>query len=287
MEETTETNFNAITRSERVNADTGELIGISQVPDGAGYSIISAEQSEIAAKKKQQKKNREKDGKHFAMMYREQPTLSLLNAGYLMRLLPYIDLGTHGKLCGALGDPLTFDDIAKIFGRQTRATVDILQELEQAGAITKRRPSRNNVFYVNPEVCRVGAKQNAKPFIKFYKVQGRELLRKLKPSEAGLLFKLAPYLHFQKLVLCKNPDSDPVNEVIEAFSREELSNELGIDLTTLKKNLKGLRAKRAILVTMPGGRCNFYAHPDIYNRGIEDGWSKSLRQQFRDLEGGR
>lgn len=59
---------------------------------------------------------------------------------------------THVMVCLAGNADLTLRDIAQIIGITERAVHRIVSELEEAGALTRERVGRRNVYCIHPEL---------------------------------------------------------------------------------------------------------------------------------------
>lgn len=59
---------------------------------------------------------------------------------------------THVMVCLAGSDDLTLRDIAQTIGITERAVHRIVSELEDAGALTRERVGRRNVYRIHPEL---------------------------------------------------------------------------------------------------------------------------------------
>lgn len=59
---------------------------------------------------------------------------------------------THVMVCLAGNEDLTLRDIAQTVGITERAVHRIVSELEEAGALTRERIGRRNVYRIHPEL---------------------------------------------------------------------------------------------------------------------------------------
>ncbi|QSX18460.1 hypothetical protein [Priestia megaterium] len=249
---------------------------------------IQTEQEKRYLERRQQIEAYKQKGKHFIACYPQElrkinHELSLIEAGAAMRLLGYLRWNKGGKLIDK-DEPLEFKDLAKILGRGKTATKAILKRLVSFGLISKSREGRPNAFFINPQFFQFGGKLGSGYFTKLYSVKSRNVVSELTLQEAGMLWKVIPYFHYENYYLCENPDEANPN-VISHMTREVLAGHVGHDPKTVSKLMNGLKRKGAIMMTDTRGRKRYIINPDLmYRKDYEDDYTRSVRELFKQHE---
>ncbi|MBM7573636.1 hypothetical protein [Aquibacillus albus] len=269
-----------------INTQTGEI-------ECETNYVITEEQ--LRERKEREAKGREvhrerneyyKDPRKFVINFIEpirevMHDLTLTQAGVMMKVLPYTQ--KYGKL-KSNGKPLTIKDISKVIKRAEKATRRSLAELEDIGLIVSE--GRPKTYTVNPLyhlTNKVKDRKNAR-FVKLYKSKAKELLDRLSLVEAGLVYKMIPYFHYETFILCGNPNEDNP-ELYEELGQNDLARLIGYDEEELKKLMRRLRTKGIILQTDSSYIKSHYVHPDLFYRmDRETEKAKQLRDMFESNE---
>ncbi|MES5264258.1 hypothetical protein [Priestia megaterium] len=249
---------------------------------------VQTEQEKRYLERRQQIEAYKQKGKHFIACYPQElrkinHELSLIEAGAAMRLLGYLRWNKGGKLIDK-DEPLKIKDLAKILSKGTTATKAILKRLESFGLINKAREGRANAFFINPQFFQFGGKLGSGYFMKLYSVKSRNVVSELTLQEAGMLWKVIPYFHYENYYLCENPD-EPDPSVIRHMTRERLAEHVGHDTKTVSKLTNALKRKGAIMTTEARGCKRYIINPDLmYRKDYEDDYTRSVRELFKQHE---
>lgn len=270
--------------------ETGE-IGLF-VPLDGGHKVISSEQSNAfkRQKKLEEYKSQNKGKKWVACFHhpiREvSKKLTLIEAGALIRLIFQIQFKSGGKLIKN-GQPLQKKDIQKLIGRGKDATSDILKRLEQLNILRTEKHGKSHVYFISPEFHVIGETMKKIPFTKLYQVRTKELISDLSLNQAGLLYKILPYFHFQTYYLCDNPD-EPDPDVICHLSREKLAENIGHDVATVTNYMKALQDKGIIMQCRSMKTETYLVNPDVmFRKESEDEYTQVIRKQFEEIRAKR
>lgn len=205
--------------------------------------------------------------------------LSLTETGAIIKLLPYMRFKTQGKLIKD-GNPLKQTDIQRIFKRGKTATREILRILEEKGVIEVQKEGRANVFYISAEFHEIGNVDESERFTKLYQVRTREITEKLALHEAGILYKILPFFHYERYYLCANPnESDKDN--LRYINRKELAQIVGLNEDDVSRTVNKLRDLGALMSTKSGRSVRYLVHPDLmFRQATETEWTKAVREMF-------
>ncbi|MFD3199351.1 helix-turn-helix transcriptional regulator [Bacillus sp. LR_5] len=248
------------------------------------YSLRSRKQDEAYRKKLEQERYKSANTKRWVASYHDPiraviKDLSLIEAGAIVKLLPYLRFKSDGQLISG-GKPLKQADIQRIIGKSRRATNTILGRLEALGIIKVVQRGRSNEYYISAEFHTMGDTKEGASFTKLYQVKTNEIIADLGLSEIGLLYKILPFFHFSEYYLCANPDEENP-EVIEHLGRDQLAKEIGHDRDTVTASIAKLQRKGAILSTKSGRTVRYLVHPDVmFRQTIETDWTQSVRKMF-------
>lgn len=191
-------------------------------------------------------------------------TMSLFECGTLLKLLLYINFKNKGVLT-INNQPMKLKDIQSVIKKGETQTRTILSSLEEKDILRKEKEGRSNVYIVNPAFHTMGEILDSVSFTKLYQNKTKELLEGINLNQAGILYKILPYFHFTKCLLCLNPDEQN-EEDIHFLSQDELAALIQVDVDTVSKHMKALQHKFAIAETRSGKVINYYVHPDLMFR---------------------
>lgn len=262
-----------------IDIETGEL-----VTDGSVY-IRSKTQDDGYQKRLEKERyiystrDRNWVASYHDPIERISKELSLTETGAIIKLLPYMRFKTQGKLIKD-GKPLKQADIQRIFKRGKTATREILRILEEKGVIEVQKEGRANVFYISAEFHEIGNVDESERFTKLYQVRTREITEKLALHEAGILYKILPFFHYERYYLCANPnESDKDN--LRYINRKELAQIVGLNEDDVSRTVNKLRDLGALMSTKSGRSVRYLVHPDLmFRQATETEWTKAVREMF-------
>lgn len=252
------------------------------------HKVVNLNQSKAYRQKlereRQQSLNR---GRTWVACYHEPiraivKQLSLTEAGAIIKLLPYLRFKSGGRLINE-GAPLKQKDIQRILGRGRDATIAIIKRLESFGIIDVEKKGRKNEYRFNADYHSIGTVIDDTSFTKLYQVKTREKIKKLSLNQAGMLYKILPFFHYDNYYLCANPDEqDP--KVIEHLSREQLAELIGHKPETVSRMMTALRNAGIIMQQRASKSETYIVHPDVmFRRGKETEYTQVIRKQFAEL----
>ncbi|SFS47399.1 helix-turn-helix domain-containing protein [Marininema halotolerans] len=246
------------------------------------HKVISLAQSE-AYKRKVALKDR---GKVWVACYHEPirsvvKKLTLIEAGAIIKLLPYLRFKSEGRLINE-GKPLKQKDIQKVLGRGKKATSSILNKLKKLGIIEVDKIETSNEYRLNSGYHSMGFVEKAH-FTKLYQVKTREIIENLTISQTGMLYKLLPFFHYERYFLCANPnEKDP--EFIRLLTREDLAVLTGHSRETVSRMMNALCDEGVIMQLSTAGVEAVIVHPDVMFRlNSETEHTRVVRKQFEHL----
>ncbi|WP_163538683.1 hypothetical protein [Gracilibacillus sp. YIM 98692] len=270
-----------------INSSTGEIEHTTDV-------VITEEQ--VKEKQERQANGRavyrarknyhEKDNRRFVINFISPirgllPNLTLTDAGVMMKLLPYTQ--TDRKL-KKNGKALEIADISKIIKRSEKPTRRALSRLENVSLLESTGRPKN--YYVNPFYHLKGSLKGRKDekFVKLYKSKAKELLDRLSLNEAGIVYKILPFFHYETFILCGNPNEENP-KLYEELSQTMLSELIGHDKDELNKLMKSLRTKGVLMQSESSYVKSHYVHPDLfYRKDYEDEHTREIRAMFERNE---
>lgn len=265
--------------------ETGEIGTF--IPDGSGVTYRTEEQREAARRHFERERMRlTYRGLNWVACYHEAilgivRDLTLIEAGALIKLLPFLRFKSAGKLVTD-GKPLKQSDIARVLGRGKTQTIEILNRLEALGVISCEKEGRSNVYYISVEFHTMGNVMEGASFTKLYQVKAREIAEELTLSEIGLLYKILPFFHYQTYYLCENPDEENP-EVIRHLNREQLAEKIGHDPQTVSDLVGKLRSKGVLMTTGSRNTTHYLVHPDVmFRKEYEDEYTRVVRRMFEE-----
>lgn len=226
-------------------------------------------------------------GRHWVAGYhapikRESSGLELREAGAVMKLITYLRFNSGGKLIYK-GNPMTRADMCRIFKRGKTATDNIISALEDRGILLVNRDSRPITFRLSDEFHAMGVVREGERFTKIYQARTREITDNLSLEDAGVLYKIIPYFHYERLYLCANPD-EPDPDKVKILSRKELAEIIGFSPESLSRAIARLRRQGALMSTLSGRQSLFYVHPDLmFRQAVDNDYADTIRKMFEDL----
>ncbi|WP_059102995.1 hypothetical protein [Shouchella shacheensis] len=210
--------------------------------------------------------------------------LSLTEAGALFNLLFYVPLNAGGRLSHN-GQALTQQDIQRIIGRKLTQTKAILKKLEQVELLLPEKEGRKKTYRINEHFHRRGTLSN-QLFTKVIYPSERSHIHALPLTQAGLLYKLLPYIHYHTNIIVSNPNEEDETK-IQPMTREELAKAIQHSPTELTKLMQALHARKLILTSSYTREQIYTIHPDLMYRKNSDGqdfYTSFLRHTFLFIE---
>lgn len=230
-------------------------------------------------------------GKEWVACYHEpikevinENKLELHEIGALLILITYMQFKKDGLLM-IDGKPMKISDIEKVIGKSNSQTKRIINKLANEGLILKRGNNRNREYYIDDKYHSIGKMKRSLKFTKLFKLETRNKTQEITLHEAGLLYKILPWFHYQSYYLCANPyESEPTK--ILHLNHMELSKRIGEDERTVNKHMKNLMEKGFIMQLRSSGAVNYIVHPDVmFRQENETPYTDVIRKQFKELSG--
>lgn len=252
--------------------------------------VININQSEGYKKKLKQDGYKDNNkGKNWVACYHEpikriisEKKLELHELGALLKLITYLQFKKDGLLLKE-GQPMTIDDMAEIIGKKRRQTQDIIRKLANVGIITNIGNNRKPKYVINKKYHSIGEIGEGM-FTQLYQVKTRTKAKDITLHEAGLLYKLLPWFHYEECYLCLNPNEKNPEEIYH-LNQTELSKLIGEDERTVRTHMGNLIKKGFIMKTESYGAVNYIVNPNImYSQYGGSDYIEFLRKQFNELE---
>lgn len=251
-----------------LNENTGEL---HKVPENYVVQIVSKEQKEI--KRGIVNYNIRTNQCHWIACYHDSiesisKELSLINAGAILKLLPYMKFNENGVLI-ANKIPLQATEIEKILGKSKDATRKILKNLVELNVLNVEKVGRSNKYIISSEFHTKGTINKNLKFTKLYMKKLKEVSEGLKLNEIGLLYKILPYFHFEMFCLCENPNEQNQDKVIH-MNRDTLAEKINHEASNVNKLINKLKKQGALITEQSRNKTHYTIHPDLMYRKSYD-----------------
>ncbi|MFD1357640.1 hypothetical protein ACFQ4X_06955 [Fictibacillus halophilus] len=238
--------------------ENGALIG-KMVPVDKNYVIIHKKSLE-GFKQKIEDRNTPNFIKCFTNEIKKLTHLTLTQCGYLLHILTFMNLDKEGYLI-AEEQFLTQKKICEQLGIKGRARQsELFKTLITCGLIVKE----GQKIKISEKYHAMG-ETTKKKFAKLHLESTRQLFKKLKHREVGMIYKLLPYVNRKYGVICSNPEEEEMGK-IHFLSQDELAELVVEDERTISKSMKALDQASAALVIKAGKTDNFIIHPDFVMR---------------------
>ncbi|MDF9615150.1 hypothetical protein P5763_24360 [Bacillus cereus] len=293
-----------------IDLETGERISHEQMrlQLTAENESIKQEQKEGYLKALDVARNIHEDKRKFLKYSRkiasELTDLTLTDCSVLLRLSMHLYYNGSGLIkSNTAHDPnnknaLTVVDMSKITGKSRRGLTQILNRLVDAEAISITKQGKQRAAYrINERfiACGTGIDMS-KNHVKLYVTKTKGLIKKmpnqkkrqyidmLTDTEAGILFKLMPYVHERNYMLCSNPTEKDTKK-IEYMNIQELADAVGIKYKSFTNAMRGL-VKLGVLgkfcsgITVSRGAA-YVLNPKIVDCGYH--MNKQLGGQISEL----
>ncbi|MFK4327041.1 DNA-binding transcriptional ArsR family regulator [Bacillus sp. RC97] len=276
----------------------GELLSIEELRTQiiAEHEATKTSQRDAILAKRERELRREKDKRTFYKVARKivstNDTLKSADLGVVLRLMQHLYYGNDGLLSNDSGrngeNPATVANMMKSLGKSRRGLVHVLDRLENAGIIKVDRSRKTAKYYINEELIACGKGVNMeKDFVKVYKTHTSKVLDRLTDTEAGIIFKLMPYIHVSTYMLVENPDEMDLSKV-KHLPVARLAEIVGLEYKSFTNKLRGIVRKGALAKISCGITAlkgDAYAlNPRIVDRGYISEVTDALTGIFDTLE---
>ena len=174
--------------------------------------------------------------------------------------------------------PLTKPQIQKVLNCPKRTLYDFLEACTKGGILWYDEEEES--YIVNPKVAFKGQYKYSDKEVVSMKVEMKNLLGHLTPTQIGLLYDLQPYINIKYETLCKNPNETEWSR-IKHLTPKTLAAELGMSSAKLNQQLSKLKVDGKMIVQKVGygNRSRYLMNPNYIFRGS---WKKAIaniRQQ--------
>lgn len=259
---------------------------------GGVYEVTSLQEKENRRKHAIIKGNTEERNKQRYVNCYHEPIkditskLKLHELGTVLKLLPFLSFKHQDGLLTKDRQPMTMDDIAEAIGKSKRAATTVITTLVDAGVIVKQGTNRKPLYYVDRQYHTIGKTREGAQFTKLYQNQTKLRADKLSIQEAGLLYKMLPYFHYQTYYLCTNPNANTEDgEVLDHLSRKTLAELIDEDYKTVKNGINSLSDNGFVVKVSSHKVTHLLVNPDVmYRQESETEYTNHVRMMIAELE---
>ncbi len=260
------------------------------IVDETEHSVMSYEQLDAIreSKRRQKERMRAGSGRNYVIAYhgpvrKLNDILSLNEIGVIMKLIPYMRFDKGGALMAA-DKRMGIEEIAKVIGKARRWTVTLIGSLMQAGVLLTNREGKRNVYDISPEYHTIGTAIKESAFTRIYQTKTRTDIANISIQAAGFLYKMIPYIHYEYLYLCCNPNARTLDE-LRPLSQNRFAEEVGIDKDTASRCMREVLAAGFAIRSETLGVRYIRVNPDImYRKRPRDEYdehTEAIREEFR------
>lgn len=253
----------------------------------------SQAQREGYAKLKRQEEAQAKDQRHFYKVFDNGgdniKKAELADLGVLFRLttnLYYEGAGllAQGKEKDGKLKPLKKADLMRLLNKSKNGINAAIERLESMDVTTKEKKGRSINYYISEDLVSFGKGTGDGYFTKLYRTKAQQQLKKLTDSEAGLVFKCLPYIHYSTHLLVLYPYEKDLTK-IQAIRGEALAQILGIERKSFNNLTSKLKRKGAMMFLDVGTQGKGYAiDPSLCDRGYKSEFTERVQAYFTALE---
>ncbi|GAB1530121.1 MULTISPECIES: hypothetical protein [Brevibacillus] len=214
-----------------VNPETGE-IGLL-VPIGEGHKIISPEQTE-GYKLTLRRKGGRGHAFTFTDMERLPQVIALLDtkeSGYLLYLQCFVGYD-NTLVVGAKNTPMDKRMIREVSHIGETTFRELYRKLIDYGILIELE---NGMYAINELYHFRGKTRNLK-VIKSFTSKIKALYEHSSVVDLGFIYRLLPYVHYDKNVICTNPLEMDAKKLVP-LSQTEITEITGIDESTVRRKL--------------------------------------------------
>ena len=212
------------------NEKTGEIQELIKL--GPDYMLVHKNSSKAYKEKMRLEELRQGGrGRNWVACYHEpiretSKEMTLFECGTVLKLLLYISFKDQGVLT-LNSQPMKLKDIQTVIKKGETQTRAILTSLEEKTILRKEKRGRNNVYIMNPDFHTMGEILESVSFTKLFQSKTKELLDDINLNQAGILYKILPYFHYTKCLLCLNPDEqEEITEEVKEEPKKEIDPEI-------------------------------------------------------------
>jgi len=266
------------------------------------YSVLNPEterkinkNSDKSYKEMMEREQRKRDewnkGKHWSAAYHDavkvaSEQINNEEAGCIMHMLTFLNVHSNGRL-EHNNKPLSKNDIALSINKKPRRTYSILKKLEDIGVLLVHKEGRNNVYFINAEYHSMGVNiKQGMHFTKLFKHKTKDVIKDLSLHDAGILYKMLPYFHFQSFYLSDKPNEDlredpslswddnvkkKTYKTASHLNQQKWATLLGCSRTSLNKCFAILSDLEILMRQKVGSnKTTYMIHPDVMYRMEQD-----------------
>lgn len=227
--------------------------------------------------------------------------MSIQTAHELVKLLTSMTMDSKGMLVDERGVALKAGEIGTKILKISRAKASpILNELETLKIIKPVTKGKSKFYKVDQRFHSMGEEIN-EAFVKLYKKSVIDLLEKYDLGAGlGVLYKILPYVHKQRLCICWNPNQDlrtdkkrtlvenirrKMDLPVRYISQKDIATIVGMTPQGLNKYFRMFDKMNIMFNFGEGKEPKYIFHPDFINREdlADDGaYSVVIRSLFDD-----
>lgn len=259
------------------------------IVDEAEHSIMSHEQlAALRAEKQRQDAIKAGGIRHYVTAYhgpvrKLNDILSLNEIGAIMKLVPYMRFDKDGALMLDT-KRMGIAEIAKVIGKASRWSVTLVGNLVDTGVLIAEKEGRRNVYSVAEAYHTIGRAVSGTPFTKVYQTKTRTDIANVSIQAAGFLYKMIPFIHYEHLYLCCNPNVRD-SEQIRHLSQNRFAEEVGVDHETSVRCMRELISAGFVMRSEAFGAKIIRMNPDVMFRkrtkDERDDITEFVRGEFR------
>jgi predicted transcriptional regulator len=270
--------------SEFITRQNAQGTWISEVPL-EGFRITSEE--DIARKREYAAREDaiQRNTKHYVTSYHEPVEklahiLEINELGAIMKLLPYMRRDKGGDLYEG-AKRMGVAEIAKAVGKAQRWSESVVKTLVTCGVLTEAKDGRRKVYGVNPEYHTMGETIANARYTKVYQTKTRSDVKNLSVQAAGLLYCMIPYIHYERLYLCHNPNERNL-DALDHMKQADLARCIGVEEQTVTRGMKELSRCGFVMRSEAFGVTVIKMNPDVMYRKKhdDDEYTQSVRYEF-------
>ncbi|MEV5028518.1 hypothetical protein [Paenibacillus sp. LPE1-1-1.1] len=260
------------------------------IVDEAEYEVRSHEQREAIREGYRRKAAIEAagDGRKYVVSYhgpvrKLNDILNLNEIGAIMKLIPYMRFECNGELRYGT-KRMGIEEIARAIGKAHRWTVTLVGGLVCVGVLVTEKDGKRNVYNVSAEYHTIGQAIKGTTFTRVYQTKTRTDIAKVSIQAAGLLYKMIPYIHYEYMYLCCNPNVRR-REDIRHLSQTRFAKEVGVDDITALRCMHELMSAGFVMRAEAFGARIIRMNPDVMYRKKprfeHDEYTEFVREEFR------
>jgi hypothetical protein len=207
--------------------------------------------------------------------------LALNELGAVMKLLPYMRMDKAGDLYYE-GERMGIAEMAKAIGKAARWTTELAGSLVKHGVLHVSKQGRRLVYAIDPEYHTIGrALTRGESYTKVYQTKTRTDIRDVSVQAAGLLYCMIPYVNYEWLYLCANPNEKD-KHAVQPITQAMFARALGVDEQTIRRGLRELSRHGFIMRSEAFGSVVIKMNPDVMYRKKydDDEYTQSVRYEF-------